>query len=320
MNTQPNLLELAEQYHASLPPKIRTYLNARGIPDDMIDRHLLGWSGWRITIPIADRDGTITFFKYAKDPDDQGFSPKMLASRGARLELYGWETLLAKPTQIIICEGEFDRLVLEARGFHAVTSTGGAGAFREAWAADFAEIPDVYVCFDRDAAGSKGAIRVATLIPHAKIVELPETVGESGDVTDFFVRLGESRESFIELLAGAKPAPPSTPSTDEPAPGPRDPAVRDRTKRIKQAVPIADLIGRYIHLRESGHIFFGICPFHADRLPSLAVYPETGRFYCFGCLKRGDVIAFIREMEHLTFNEALDRLERMPFDYGRNAA
>jgi DNA primase len=74
----------------------------------------------------------------------------MLATRGSYVELYGWGHVLAKPPQIIICEGEFDRFVLESKGFRAVTSTGGAGTFREEWAKEFEDIPEVYICFDRD--------------------------------------------------------------------------------------------------------------------------------------------------------------------------
>jgi hypothetical protein len=44
--------------------------------------------------------------------------------------------------------GEFDRLVLEANGFPAVTSTGGAATFRLEWADAFSNIPEVYVRFD----------------------------------------------------------------------------------------------------------------------------------------------------------------------------
>src|SRR5207249_9112696 len=124
------------------------------------------------------------FFKLAKDPDDQSESPKMLASPGSRAALYGWEHLRAVPEQLIICEGEFDRLVLEGQDLPAVTSTGGAGVFRREWAKELATIPEVFVCFDRDDAGRAGALRVARMIPGAKIVNLPEEVGEGGDVTD----------------------------------------------------------------------------------------------------------------------------------------
>jgi len=43
--------------------------------------------------------------------------------------------------------------------------------------------------------------------PQARIVRLPDEVGESGDVTDFFVRLGRSREEFIGLLEAAQVLP-----------------------------------------------------------------------------------------------------------------
>src|SRR5438094_1321634 len=201
-------LALAHEYHRNLSPHVREYLQqVRGISPEIVDLHLLGWNGSRITIPIFDRTGQFAFFKLAKGPNDQTDSPKMLATPGAHAELYGWERILANPEQIIICEGEFDRLVLESRGFAAVTSTGGALTFRPTWAEAFRGIPRVYICFDNDGPGLAGAERVAPLIPHARIVQLPDEVGEGGDVTDFFVRLGRSREEFIGLLEAAQVLP-----------------------------------------------------------------------------------------------------------------
>ena len=111
-------LELAQKYHRNLPERIRDHLREnRGISNAIIDLRLLGWNGSRITIPIFDRYAQLAFFKLAKNPEDKTDSPKMLATSGAHAELYGWERILVKPEQIIICEGEFDRLVLESRGF-----------------------------------------------------------------------------------------------------------------------------------------------------------------------------------------------------------
>src|SRR3989442_1500853 len=172
-------LELAREYHRNLPAHVREYMQqARGISAEVIDLHLLGWNGSRITIPILDRAGQFAFFKLAKDPEDRSDSPKMLASPGAHAELYGWERVLANPEQIVICEGEFDRLALEGRGFAAVTSTGGALTFRPTWTEAFREIPQVYICFDNDGPGLAGAERVARLIPQARLVRLPEEVGD----------------------------------------------------------------------------------------------------------------------------------------------
>ena len=130
VNQKVNLMDLARKFQNDLPERIRHYLNGRGIPDEMIDLNLIGWNGWRITIPIFNRDGELVFFKQARDPDGKSESPKMIAWPKGHLELYGRENLKGNPSQIIICEGEFDRLVLETNGFEAVTSTGGA---RSAW-------------------------------------------------------------------------------------------------------------------------------------------------------------------------------------------
>lgn len=297
--------------HRALPNRIRLYLNARGIPDDLIERHLLGWNGGRITIPIPDRSDEITFFKLAKDPEDTSESPKMVATVGSSTTLYGWEVIARKPERLILCEGEFDRLVLEARGFPAVTSTGGAGSFRKEWAEAFASISEVFVCYDRDDAGRAGALRVARLIPHAKIVELPADLGESGDVTDFFVRLGRGGADFERLIQQALPAPPLPPPQPQIASlAANAPELASRVDRIKQSIPIEDIIGQHVELRPSGRNLVGRCPFHEDRQPSLVVFPQTRTFHCFGCRAGGDLISFLRLQYNLSFSEALDSLDR----------
>jgi hypothetical protein len=49
----PQARELAHEYHRNLPSRMRDYLrDVRGISDAVINRHLLGWNGRRITILI----------------------------------------------------------------------------------------------------------------------------------------------------------------------------------------------------------------------------------------------------------------------------
>jgi DNA primase len=314
-NTNRNLMELARRFHDDLPERVRHYLNSRGIPDASIDLNLLGWNGWRITIPILGGSGKVSFFKQAKDPEDQTESPKMIAWPKGHLELYGRENLRDTKTPIIICEGEFDRLVLEANGFEAVTSTGGARAFKKDWAKDFENIPNVYICFDNDEAGKSGALRVAGVVPHARIVHLPSEVGDGGDVTDFFVRLGRSKEDFQKLLEEAKPAPP-VPETPPFVSKVQSTGSRERIERVKNSNPIDRVVGRYVELRHSGSNLVGLCPFHAEQIPSFTVYPNTGTFHCYGCGKRGDVINFLREKEGMNFNQSLDALDRFSAEHG----
>ena len=309
----PEALKLAREYHRNLPPRIREYLQReRGISDAVIDRYLLGWNGSRITIPIFNRQGELAFFKLAKDPEDKTDSPKMLATPGAHAELYGWEQVIANPEQIIICEGEFDRLVLESQGFAAVTSTGGAGTFRSEWAEAFQGIPTIYICFDSDTAGREGAERVSRLIPQARLVRLPEEVAEGGDVTDFFVRLGRSRDEFLDLLKTAQLVP-QTERREQPIPvQPRTrPTTDNEVERLKSSVTIEDFVSRYVPLRRSGQNYLAQCPFHKDHTPSFVVYPQSQNFYCFGCRAHGDVLSFLMRKESLTFQEALRVLREL---------
>src|SRR2546422_1187590 len=159
------------------------------------------------------------------------------------------------------------------------------------------------------------------LIPHVRIVELPEEVGDGGDISDFFVRLGKTREDFQKLLDIALPAPPEPPDqppASVPVWEPREARIphaaspnRERIDRIKRDIPIQSILERYVALRMVGNTLMGLCPFHDDKNPSLAVYPQTATFRCYGCQKYGDVITFVREVERLSFAETLSRLEQI---------
>ena len=52
----------------------------------------------------------------------------------------------------------------------------------------------------------------------------------------------------------------------------------------------------------------GRCPFHDERTPSFSVDPVKKVYYCFGCQRGGDHIAFVRETENLDFAAAVETL------------
>ena len=68
---------------------------------------------------------------------------------------------------------------------------------------------------------------------------------------------------------------------------------------------IEDIAASYVNLRRRGKNLVGLCPFHNEKTPSFCVYPENNSFFCFGCNKGGDVIAFIMGVENLDFTEAV---------------
>jgi DNA primase len=81
-------------------------------------------------------------------------------------------------------------------------------------------------------------------------------------------------------------------------------AVRERTDIVK-------LLSGYLALKRAGHDrYVGLCPFHAEKTPSLSVSPSKGMYHCFGCGAGGDAIRFLRELEHLEFAEAVERLAK----------
>ena len=74
---------------------------------------------------------------------------------------------------------------------------------------------------------------------------------------------------------------------------------------LKYASGIEQTISSYITLKRAGTNTVGLCPFHSEKSPSFTVFPESQSYYCFGCGKGGDVITFIREIENLSYVEAI---------------
>src|SRR6476661_8435412 len=78
--------------------------------------------------------------------------------------------------------------------------------------------------------------------------------------------------------------------------------------RVRDATDLVALASEHLALKRVGRNFVGLCPFHTEKTPSFNVNPEMGRWRCFGCDKSGDAITFVREVEHLDFVDAVERL------------
>lgn len=48
------------------------------------------------------------------------------------------------------------------------------------------------------------------------------------------------------------------------------------------------------------------CPFHKDKDPSMVIYSDTNRFYCFGCGATGNVWELIKKVKGVDFNGAVE--------------
>jgi hypothetical protein len=310
--------DIAERYHRFLPEEVRSYLKGRGIPSTIIDCRLLGWDGKRITIPIfghAPRE--VVGFRYAKPPVLLFGPAEMESDDKATPELYGWETLARTPHRLVVCEGEFDRLVLEARGYPAVTSTAGADTFLPEWAAHFEGIKDVFICFNRSIASGKAAKKVREILPNARIARLSADVGEGGTISDYFVTLERTQRDFEIVLARATgiTADAGERSMTIPAFQPKDKSQRRRADRARKAVPLHEVVFEFTNLQASEGKLVGHCPFHDDHARTFSVYPETDTYACSVCGATGDVVKFLMDKESMTFGQALEALERFEFTH-----
>ncbi len=69
--------------------------------------------------------------------------------------------------------------------------------------------------------------------------------------------------------------------------------------------PIEDVMSSYVELKRSGKDYVCSCPFHSEKTPSCHVFTDTQSFFCFGCQAGGDVITFIRLIEHYDYIDSV---------------
>lgn len=204
--------ELVERCHSALPDNVRAYLNGRGITDDLISQYKLGWgefygAKW-ITIPIPKKDtpNEYALLKLRRDPESTDEKrPKMMVwPKDSEHELYDWR-MFKGATSLVLCEGEFDMLVLLSKGIPAITSTGGCGTFKQDWIKSFANLESVCVCYDNDDEGEKGAKKVLDALKSNDTlklfqIHLPKVeTGDLKDVTDYFQKGGDP-QAFMDLI------------------------------------------------------------------------------------------------------------------------
>jgi hypothetical protein len=83
--------------------------------------------------------------------------------------------------------------------------------------------------------------------------------------------------------------------------------------KIKKEIKISDVLFRYLnvgqsHLKTSMRQFKIKCPFHEDRTPSLAIYPNTDTWKCYAGCGQGDQIQLLAKALNIRNGEAIKLL------------
>ena len=86
------------------------------------------------------------------------------------------------------------------------------------------------------------------------------------------------------------------------------PILDEDVARVRSESDFVAVASEHIALRRRGQRYVGLCPFHSEKTPSFSINAGENLYYCFGCGAKGDIIGFVREVEHLDFVEAVERL------------
>lgn len=60
-----------------------------------------------------------------------------------------------------------------------------------------------------------------------------------------------------------------------------------------------------LELRQRGGKHWACCPFHNERTPSFAVYPDGRGWFCFSCHRGGDAAALYQQLYGVSIRDAL---------------
>lgn len=321
-----------------IPTEYRKWLNDRGISDEVLIKNNISVHKEQIVIPVFDENRNFLFNKYRRNPwSEEG--PKYRYDAGSTSALYNIHTVNFKNSAVFICEGELDAMALQSQGYQAVSTTGGAGTFKEEWAG-LLGVGRIYIAYDNDLAGIQGTFRLLSLIPTARVILIPSRGGVK-DVTDFlkanepkeFGRLMreaqewimpktkiECRERAVTFEERRQEA--LSHGTDSDFAGAALGAVaaiydsfqtKEKKKKYQnisdarsaisaaRAVPI----GEYVTFNKKGD---ALCVAHDDKHPSMHWFRKNNKVKCFACGFSGDTIDVVMRLENITVGEAISKI------------
>ncbi len=79
----------------------------------------------------------------------------------------------------------------------------------------------------------------------------------------------------------------------------------DDIRRVRDATDLVGVVSERVILKQKGRLFWGCCPFHAEKTPSFKVDPATQLWHCFGCGLGGDAYGFLMRTENVEFVDAV---------------
>lgn len=172
-----------------IPNQLKLIYENRGLTLETIKDYQIGFCEGTLTIPIYDKSGKFISLK----------RHKKYQTSGAKNQLYPWKAV--EQDYIILCEGEFDCLLLRQYGINAATQILGANS----WEKEFNQYFNnkrIYLAYDNDEPGKKGIEKIIEEFKdlNSKIYRINWPANIDKDVTDYLIKYKRTIESFKGLF------------------------------------------------------------------------------------------------------------------------
>jgi len=182
-------------FHQNLLESDKTYFYNRTINDTSIRRFQLGYYNNFYTVPIF-QDGVFKQFQMRRD------SPKLIKNYYKDVgPLLFNSDILRITNEIYITEGLMGAIVLMQNGLPAVSMNIGCEGFMPEWIKHFIYQKRIYILFDNDLAGRKGALRTAKILGETRCVlyNFDEFDARGFAVDDYFID-GGTKDGLLQLI------------------------------------------------------------------------------------------------------------------------
>jgi len=206
-----SLQEAAHHYAEAISDEALAYLAGRGISEEVAARYRLGtitdpieghqgYEGW-ISIPYFTALDLCVGFKFRRLDDGK---PKYGSPVGQKTHLFNVVATMSATKSIVICEGEFDAIIMDSVVGVPAVGVPGVAAWKPFYPKLFGGFDVVYILGDNDVKedgtnpGAEFSRRVAGEVLNSQIVQLPPGM----DITDFYLVNG--KEVTANLVGGAR--------------------------------------------------------------------------------------------------------------------
>ena len=219
-----NLMTIAKNAHKKLMgnAELRNRLmKERGLSLTDLNKRLIGYGEFYkklwISIPIIE-GGECKLIKLRRMLDEtEGAKYMTYPPEGSKSTVFGaTELKKSRSDSVLICGGEFDKIIGDKMGFGmpVITSTAGEGTFKDEWIDAFLDgHRKIYICLDNDQKGRDStqdiAKRIVERLENVSVfnILIPEELGDKADLTDAY-NAGYTSEQLLKnatLIAGDEP-------------------------------------------------------------------------------------------------------------------